>query len=281
MTTTKVLRLGKKLPPAFSWSSRGDVMNAFVVINALAYLFFFLLAHSGVSALFTRMMDERTRIDGFCIANPDDPYANSHMLSFYVDVVFSIVSLAVVHSTPAGSPSRDLLGRSIPGTLGHGIGHFFISVAGGSPVSGISSLPLYLQLAAPPVNFFFWYSLLGTNKYIPKNHLLPMSSVHVVVTSLPILPKTAGFTYVQTVLVLTFAFYEVFFRPREDKDMSYDWEWATSVPFMVVSWVEATACTSFLRDIGGHMWYDASIPSAILLYYFAVRGLEKPKKLME
>jgi hypothetical protein len=274
---TKVLQLGEK-QPAFSWSSRGDVMNAFVVINALAYLSFFLLAHSGVSALVK--MDERTRIDGFCITNPDDPYANSHMLSFYVDVAFSIVSLAVVHSTPAGSQSRDLLKRSIPGTLGHGIGHFFISVAGGNP-SGMSSLPLYLQLAAPPVNFLFWWSLLGTNKYIPKNHLLPMSSAHVLVMLLPILPKTAGFAYVQTVLVLTFAFYDVFFRPREDKDVSYDWEWVVFVPFMVVAWVESTACTSFLRDIGGHMWYDASIPSAVLLYYFAVRGLEEPKKLKE
>ena len=272
---TKVLPLGEK-HPAFSWSSRGDVMNAFVVINALAYLSFFLLAHSGVFALVK--MDERTRIDGFCITNPDDPYANSHMLSFYVDVAFSIVSLAVVYSTPAGSPSRDLLKRSIPGTLGHGIGHFFISMARGSE---ISSLPLYLQLAAPPVNFFFWWSLLGTNKYIPKNHLLAMSSVHVLVLLSPILPNTAGFTYVQTVLVLTFTFYDLFFRPREDKDVSYDWEWVTFVPFMAVAWVESTACTSFLRDIGGHMWYDASIPSAVLLYYFAVRELEKPKNLKE
>ena len=200
------------------------------------------------------------------------------MLSFYVDVAFSIVSLAVVYSTPAGSPSRDLLKRSIPGTLGHGIGHFFISMARGLE---ISSLPLYLQLAAPPVNFFFWWSLLGMNKYIPKNHLLAMSSVHILVLLSPILPNTAGFTYVQTVLVLTFTFYDLFFRPREDKDVSYDWEWVTFVPFMAVAWVESTACTSFLRDIGGHMWYDASIPSAVLLYYFAVRGLEKPKNLKE
>ena len=108
-----------------------------------------------------------------------------------------------------------------------------------------------------------------------------MALVHSVVTLSPFLPSSTVFVYVQTVLVLTFSVYEVFFRPREDKDVSYDWEWVVFVPFMVVAWVESTACTSFLRDIGGHMWYDASIPSAILLYYFAVRGLEEPKKLKE
>ena len=109
--------------PAFSWRSRGDVMNAVLFINSLVYLSIFLLAKSGVTALVT--MDERTRIDGFCVTNPEDPYLNSHMLSFYVDVVLSIVSLAVVHSTPAGYSSRDLLKRSIPGTPGYGIGHLW------------------------------------------------------------------------------------------------------------------------------------------------------------
>ena len=90
---------------------------------SLAYLSFFLLAHSGVTDQVT--MDEQTHIDGFCVSNPEDPYLNSHMLSFYVDVVLSIVSLAVVHSTPAGYSSRDLLKRSIPGTPGYGIGHLW------------------------------------------------------------------------------------------------------------------------------------------------------------
>lgn len=264
--------------PAFSWSSRGDVMNAVTVINTLAFLSFSLLAHYGVTALVT--MDERYRIDGFCVTNPEDLYFNSHMLSFYVDVVLSLVSLVVVHSTPAGYSSRDLLERLIPGTLGHGIAHFFISATGGIS-TGISSLPLFMQLAAPPTHFFFWWSLFRTNKYIPKSHLLAMALVHSLVTLSPVLPSSAAFAYVQTVLVLTSNVYDVLFRPREEKDVAYDWGWIVNVPFSVVAWIEATACTSFLRDIGGHVWYDASIPSAILLYYFFVRGLEKPKKVKE
>ena len=264
--------------PAFSWRSRGDVMNAVLFINSLVYLSIFLLAKSGVTALVT--MDERTRIDGFCVTNPEDPYLNSHMLSFYIDVVFSIISLEVVHSTPAGYPSCDLLERSIPGSLGHGIGHLFVSATGSMGILSLP-LPLYMKLAAPLTNFFFWWSLLRKNKYIPKSHLLAMALVHSVVTLSPFLPSSTVFVYVQTVLVLTFSVYEVFFRPREEKDIAYNWRWVISAPSSVVAWVEAMACTSFLRDIGGHVWFDASIQLTTLLYYFFVRGLEKPKKVKE
>ena len=108
-----------------------------------------------------------------------------------------------------------------------------------------------------------------------------MALVHSVVTLSPILPSSTVFAYVQMVLVLTFSIYKVFFRPREEKDIAYDWRWVISGPSLVVAWVEAMACTSFLRDIGGHVWFDASIQLTTLLYYFFVRGLEKPKKVKE
>ena len=123
---------------------------------------------------------------------------------------------------------------------------------------------------------FFWYSLLSSNKFIPKLHLVAISLFHSFV--LLALPSHAGFTYVQTVLVLTFNLYDIFFRPIADKDVAYKWVGLVSLPFSVVAWLEGTACQHFLRAVGGHAWYDASIPSAILIYYFAVRGLEKKLK---
>jgi len=270
----------------FCLESLGDKMNVVIVMNTLAYLIFFLTAHSGISTSIT--MDEPTRIDGFCVTNPNDPYTNSHMLSFYADVVLSIVSLAVVHTTPSGSTAHEMLERSIPGVFGHGLGHLFISFSTKpdpniktSLYSTLLASPLYLQISALPVLFFFWYSLLKTNKYIPPLHLYVNAIVHSFVLLTPIVPISSSFAYVQTVLVLTLNFYDIFYRPNNEKDVAYNWYWTVSIPFSTVAWIEATACTSFLRDIGGHMWYDASIPLAILVFYYLVRGFETPKKVKE
>lgn len=261
-------------------------MNVVIVMNTLAYLIFFLTAHSGISPSIT--MDEPTRIDGFCVTNPDDPYTNSHMLSFYADVVLSLVSLVVVHTTPSGSTAREMLERSIPGVFGHGLGHLFISFSTkpdpnikSSLYSTLLASPMYLQISALPVLFFFWYSLMKTNKYIPPLHLYVNAIVHSFVLLTPIVPVSSSFAYVQTVLVLTLNFYDIFYRPNDEKDVAYNWYWTVSIPFSTVAWIEATACTSFLRDVGGHMWYDASIPLAILIFYYLVRGFETPMKVKE
>jgi len=255
----------------FGWNQKGDVLNLFVMANSILYLIYFIMAHLGLL-----YMDPNTKRDGFCITNPTDPLWNSHMLSFYVDVLLSGVSVVVVALTSSGSNARDFLSRSIPGTIGHGFGHLGLSRRMNEAPSSTSlmTLPLYLQLLAPIGIFFFWYSLLGSNKYIPRLHLVIHSVLHSIVLLTPILPLSAGFAYVQTVLVLTFTIYDIFLRPKSTKDVAYDYSPFVSVPFSVVAWMEALTCEGFLKSKGGHMWYDASIPLAILVYYFAVRGLE-------
>ena len=249
----------------FNWKQQGDVVNLIVVINSLVYLVYFLMAHSGLA-----YMDPPTLRDGFCITNPTDPLWNSHMLSFYADCFLSGVCVLVVLLTSAdGGSSRDFLSRSIPGTLGHGLGHLFFALNSNSITD--KSGPLYMYVLAVPVLLFFWYSLLGSNKYIPKRHLILNSLAHTLVLMSPLMTTSAGFTYVQTVLVLTFNFYDTFFRPTSAKDIAYDWVGFVSIPFSIVAWLEATSCERFLKSVGGHMWYDASIPIAILVYYFAIR----------
>jgi len=264
------------LGSSFDWKQQGDYLNLLVMANSVVYLVYFVMAHLGLT-----YMDPNTLRDGFCITSPADPVWNSHMLSFYVDVMLSGVCVLVVASTSSGSNARDFLSRSIPGTIGHGFGHLVIGlVTAEGPLDKARSratLPLYLQILAPIVIFLFWYSLLSSNQYISRLHLILHSSLHSAVLLSSVLPVAAGFTYVQTVLVLTFNAYDVFFRPKSTKDVTYDWSPLVGVPFSVVAWLEALSCESFLKRIGGHMWYDASIPVAILLFYFAVRGLESSK----
>jgi len=51
------------------------------------------------------------------------------------------------------------------------------------------------------------------------------------------------------------------------KDTSYDvWSWLVNLPVVLVGWLEAITCTSFLINYGGHVWYDATIPLTITAY---------------
>ena len=49
------------------------------------------------------------------------------------------------------------------------------------------------------------------------------------------------------------------------------------VPLGMMTWVEAMACDSFLIYFGGHLWYDLSIPIAVIAYFFCVKQAELAK----
>ena len=57
---------------------------------------------------------------------------------------------------------------------------------------------------------------------------------------------------------------------REDKDVFYDLNaFIVTLPVGLVSWLEALSCDSFLKHVGGHVYYDAIIPASIFVYYAA------------
>ena len=47
---------------------------------------------------------------------------------------------------------------------------------------------------------------------------------------------------------------------------------AVNLPVGLVSWAEGLLCELGYRAIGGHVWYDASIPLSMLVYYAVVLG---------
>jgi hypothetical protein len=84
------------------------------------------------------------------------------------------------------------------------------------------------------------------------------------------IPQKFGFTYVQTVLMTCFVTKELLL-PVEKKDYWYGlWGILVNVPVVVVGWIEALTCDSFLKEIGGHVFYDAVIPLSILLFSLMV-----------
>ena len=77
-----------------------------------------------------------------------------------------------------------------------------------------------------------------------------------------LVPVTLGFTYVQTVFIVSYVSVELC---MEGKDKSYDvWSWAANLPIVVVGWLEAVACDWFLIEYGGHLYYDTVIIIVII-----------------
>ena len=48
--------------------------------------------------------------------------------------------------------------------------------------------------------------------------------------------------------------------------------WLINVPITLMGWVEATTCGQFLVNYGGHVWYDATIPVSLCVYFVAARA---------
>ena len=98
----------------------------------------------------------------------------------------------------------------------------------------------------------------------PNMQHAPLHSVlHALILFLFVPPKY-GFTYVQTSLLWLAACYDL---RRPQKDAFYDLNaLLISVPVGFVSWAEGLGCDSFFKSLGGHVWYDLSIPLSMLAY---------------
>jgi len=95
-------------------------------------------------------------------------------------------------------------------------------------------------------------------------HAAGWSALHGAVLSL-FVPAKLGFTYVQTALLWVVAAYDMR-QPAKDKDFYYDLgAVVVGVPVGLVAWVEALACDSFFKSMGGHVWCNGIIPRSLSL----------------
>ena len=81
-----------------------------------------------------------------------------------------------------------------------------------------------------------------------------------------LVPLNFSFTYVQTALLLVHSGCELA-RQASDKNALYDAAaLLVALPVGLVSWAEAAGCESWLRGIGGHVWYDGTICVSLFAY---------------
>ena len=202
------------------------------------------------------------------MANQDKSvFVQSHALCFYADTAYAIVlwimTTACVNNMPEAS--YDFIKVNTMGVFAHGCGHLLLVY------KPTSTLTPYLQnygdikgsVIYASVLFGFWYAL--TN--ITKDKLGAVRHMSMVLVYFLFhyffVPGTMGFAYVSTVLIITASIAN--FSKRESP--YYNSESFVSCPVVLMAFVEGFACDAFLKHVGGHLWYDLTIPICFTAYF--------------
>jgi len=217
--------------------------------------------------------------DGFCVANKEySVYVQSHALCFYVDTAFALFLWILCKTSESRYSSEALepIWKAILPTFGHGCGHLSLAILGTgtteTPLEKSDSLVILARSSL--ILVLFWYAFMRSIVGVEKGHTLSLV-LTVVYTSIHVflVPGRFGFTYVQTMLILTYTLHAL---SKKEKSTYYN---AISViiglPVGFVAWFEVFACEQFYVHIGGHVWYDLTIPLSYCAYYVYVSSIEK------
>lgn len=241
----------------------GDAVNILVLINTAAFLFSVIANNTG---LFDVGLSTSFNVDGFCVANKDTPFLQSHILCFYVDSACAIVLavLARVHSNKVGLEPVKL---AAAGVFVHGLAHLWLwhesnAIDPNEPT--INSTNRF-KLVSFVIAFLLFFLILRSFPSIPNKHAMLHSVVHGLVLE-GFVPGRFGFTYVNTVIMALLVAYELLGRTK--KDRFYDLSAVLiNFPITQAAWLEGFTCDSFLKSVGGHVWYDSVIPLSMFMYY--------------
>jgi hypothetical protein len=258
----------------------GDLANIFVIFNSLLYASVIVI-YSISSDMFpgntllsilrnyieSYLISSNVLLDGFCITNKESLWLSSHQMCFYLDVCFCYLLYkckldGINNQIPKSI--MDPVNLNIVAHFGHGIGHFMVGylvqTENNSTINIQSSLMKSIWLVP------FWYGFI-------RAILIKLSAEKQVLISICIaffqlfLPIRFGFTYVQTILLVLSSVHDLYI-PKNKKDIYYTLKACiVNVPIGIVGWIEAYSCNVVLIYMGGHIWYDCTIPISILLYY--------------
>ncbi|GMI44544.1 hypothetical protein TrCOL_g1520 [Triparma columacea] len=240
----------------------GNVANIVMVMSTLLYLL------TAITPLSSQIFKDRKYLrEGFCVY--DDPalwFLNSHLLCVFVDTLGALLLYCMaVRWEEFDKGAMGKVKENTIGILGHGFGHFFLYLNYPPPesstyVEDFAPHQLFLIVASSCVFFYMFFLSISL---IPPLHRSALSILHGLALVM-LVPISLGFTYVQSVLLLTVAFYEM---KAPSKEPHYnDFSCLVHLPVSLVGWVEGMGCEGFVRGIGGHVIYDAAIPLGIMIF---------------
>ena len=86
-----------------------------------------------------------------------------------------------------------------------------------------------------------------------------------------IVPDKIAFCYVQCLIMTSANTVGLF---SKDKGKYWTAKCMSMLPLACMGWVEGFMCDTFLIHVGGHAWYDFSIPFGITVYFLYIKSLE-------
>jgi hypothetical protein len=224
---------------------------------------------------------------GFCQSTKSKQGYDSFEISFWVDVIGSILLylLIILIGKGISSEDRSEIVSTLPGTIMHGIVHYYQYLNQGK-FSSTPQEPLKAFLEGP------WYVNLGNFAFILGfqynlqhgiGNFKSILGVSLAIKSLQIflVPQIYALTYVNTWIILT----DILVRHLKPEIRKPYWG-DTLLKIMIVILliepiIEATNCQERLENYGGHALFD----SWIVFYEFVSLGLayyrhrnEKSKK---
>jgi hypothetical protein len=263
-----------------NWRQVGDIAHFLSIANTG------LFAISVVKYSHLEIFDQLLwRPDGFCVSNKESPYLNSHSLCFYVDTLSAILMTwiyFILRNKPGMEKANDFFKYGGLSTFGHGLAHFAIGSAAldnnnvdkreltldnENGFELLAKAPLLVMVKGIFMMMFFWITLLKAST--PKSSfkmIVPLALISAIF-GLQV-PPQFGFTFTQTVLLLTFSCGEIM-RPREEKNfLEYGlYPIVVGLPLLIIAWLESTQCSNFMVKLGGHLVYDAFIAISMTLFY--------------
>jgi hypothetical protein len=250
--------------------SIGDMVNIGVLLPIVVYLGCVAAHASGAIDLAALAFGKNWERDGFCISFQGTLF-DSHLLCFYTDTVFAAVLYYLVFVRADGKykDRRELLPvrTGVTSTLMHGVAHanlWYYQPKAGGLMSGVEDE--YHHALAFAIFFCFFFTF--TNPHWPSKTFVVLQCVFNTYVSLYFIPSLYGFTFVNTIIFLNIVLSRVILV--ENKDRFYNATAMMGLLPMIVTWCEPLFCDAFLIDWGGHLWFDVSIPTSTVIYFFVV-----------
>jgi len=215
--------------------------------------------------------------EGFCVeAKVHNPWLRGHAMSFYACSAMALWMQFLVYCGRQLNFPKDSMkpvNKNSVSLFGHSLGHAFLAYNTNDSTGGAR---IFEDLTWKGQIFTFlalqivWYGFMRQRS--AKRSASFAFGLALFHNSLQvfILPTRLFFTHVLLAVLASSSFRGLNREPK-DKTIYYALEaWFVDVNILVMTFVEAFTCESFLIHIGGHLWFDMVVPFGFTAYFFVL-----------
>lgn len=251
----------------------GDIGNIILLVSTIAITFcwYFVLPSPDY-------YDSNWVKNGFCVANIDSSWMNSHKLAFYADSFLGSIILYLYCTQPKSAPQlqKSMLFGGIFGVLCHGFGHLHLSAEpGGMDMRFRPNEDMTEMIINQLVTIIVYGGIFfGTMPFASTFRLIMTSAAATLGLTFLNVPPTHNFVYGQASIYIATAIHMLTLSPENKSTAVYVLYPYLQLPVLLIGVLESTACESLLVPIGGHMIFDSSVALGLIFMVALSRPME-------